>query len=158
MLIPRSPISAAAILTAVVLAGGFSAACAPDSGSSGGFAQRDSAGIRIVENSAPAWSEGEGWRLSDEPTLEIGVLDGAPEYQFYRAFDGARLSDGRIVVANAGTHELRVYDSNGDFLGSSGREGAGPGEFKNIGVLEVFAYDSLLTWDWGNNRSQVFDP
>ena len=50
---------------------------------------RDSAGIEIVENIAPAWTEGDGWRLSDEPVLTIGVLEGREEYQLFNSTGGA---------------------------------------------------------------------
>jgi len=158
MPLPRRSVHAAAIVVTVVLTAELFVACGSESGTGKQVVVRDSAGIQIVESSSPVWGEGEGWRLADEPSIEIGVLDGEPEYQFYRAFDGARLSDGRIVVANSGSHELRLYDSAGEFLKSSGGEGAGPGEFRSIGMLERFANDSLLTWDWRNNRAQVFDP
>lgn len=154
----RHSLSNPAFTSILVIGSGFLAGCGSDSGAAGTFAVRDSAGIRIAESSAPLWGEGESWRLSDEPAVEIGVLDGEPEYQLYQADDGARLRDGRIVVGNAGTHELRIYDSDGAYLGSSGREGEGPGEFGSMGLLEVLAGDSVLTWDWQNNRAQVFDP
>lgn len=141
------PLIAAATLTA----------CGPDSPSHGEAVVRDSAGVRIVENSAPAWREGEGWRMSDEPILEIGVLEGQPEYQLFQVRGAIRLSDGRIVVANAGSHELRIYDPRGRFLTSVGREGSGPGEFRALGSLDRLGSDSLITWDWRNNRAQVFD-
>lgn len=143
---------------ALLVALALMTACGSDSGDGAAAAVRDSAGVRIVENSAPLWGEGEGWRLSGDPIVEIGVLEGAPEYQLYRAFDGVRMSDGRIVVANVGTNELRVYDSEGRFVKSVGGEGGGPGEFKSIAFVDVFDGDSLVTFDWNNNRSQVFDP
>ena len=42
----------------------------------------DSAGVRIVESSGPAWSAGAGWRLGTEPTLTIGAVTGDPNYLF----------------------------------------------------------------------------
>ena len=36
----------------------------------------DSAGIRIVESSSPAWPAGAEWRLGTEPTLTIGEVSG----------------------------------------------------------------------------------
>ena len=37
---------------------------------------RDSAGIQIVESTAPAWEKGEAWRVDPAPILTIGVLGG----------------------------------------------------------------------------------
>ncbi|HEU0077615.1 MAG TPA: hypothetical protein VFQ76_08210 [Longimicrobiaceae bacterium] len=47
----------------------FVAACGDARGGADPVAVRDSAGIRIVASEAPAWAEGEGWRLSAEPVL-----------------------------------------------------------------------------------------
>lgn len=117
---------------------------------------RDSAGIEIIENAAPLWREGMEWRLSDHPVLEIGVLEGASEYQFERIAGAARLSDGRIVVADGGANELRFYDSSGAYVLTAGRKGEGPGEFQNLGSLYLLTADSLLTYDWRLRRVSVF--
>jgi hypothetical protein len=132
------------------------AACGGDAARSADPVVRDSAGIRIVENSAPRWPEGAGWRLSEVPVLDIGVLDGDPYYQLYRVSDAEKLSDGRIVVANSGTGELRFYDGAGVFLSSSGRKGGGPGEFEGLSSLWAQA-DSLLTFDYRHDRVSIFD-
>jgi hypothetical protein len=121
------------------------------------FTVRDSAGIQIIESERPAWEDGRQWRLSEQPVLAIGVRDGAEEYQLYRVYGSVRLSDGRIVVANAGTNELRFFDSSGDFLNSAGRSGEGPGEFEALRQLFLIASDSLLVWDSRNRRVSIFD-
>jgi hypothetical protein len=118
---------------------------------------RDSAGIQIVENATARWREGSGWHLSGRPLLDVGVLEGDPEYQLYRVVDARRLSDGRIVVANSGTGELRFYDALGQYLFTTGREGGGPGEFQGLYGLWTLADDSLLTYDFRNLRVSVFD-
>jgi hypothetical protein len=134
------------------------AACSSGTGNSSASAGRDSAGIVIVESTSPSWPDGAGWRLTEEPVLEIGALDGALEYQLFRVFDATRLADGRIVVANSGTHELRFYESDGTYIRTAGRQGAGPGEFQGLMLVESFAGDSLLTYDWRNRRITVFSP
>ncbi len=37
---------------------------------------RDSAGVRIVENTTSQWQDGEAWRLSPEPVVAIGDAGG----------------------------------------------------------------------------------
>lgn len=44
--------------------------------------RRDSAGVAIVESWAPARNAARGWQVGPEPTLEIGVVDGDPDYEF----------------------------------------------------------------------------
>lgn len=118
---------------------------------------RDSAGIQIVENTSPRWPEGHGWRLSERPAVDIGVLDGDPHYQLFRVTGALRLSDGRLVVANSGTNELRYYDPSGAYMTSAGRRGGGPGEFGGLSWLGASAGDSVLAYDWPNRRISVFD-
>ena len=78
---------------------------------------RDSAGIRIVENAQPAWSASDALTLSAAPSLVIGNRVGEA-YEFSRVAGTARLSDGRIVIADGGSLQLRFYDASGSFLNS----------------------------------------
>jgi hypothetical protein len=48
-----------------------------------GFIDRDSAGVRIIENLAPAWSEANAWAVADQPRLVIGHTMGAADYELY---------------------------------------------------------------------------
>lgn len=137
----------------------MSAACGSGDHVAAGPVVRDSAGVTIVENRGEgAWSERVGWRLSPEPLVDIGVVAGAPEYRLFRAYDAARLSDGRIVVANGGTNELRFYDPAGEFLLAAGRDGEGPGEFRDLQAVWRIGGDSLLAYDFGVQRLSVFTP
>ncbi|MCH7716498.1 MAG: hypothetical protein IH876_10235 [Gemmatimonadetes bacterium] len=95
---------------------------------------RDSAGVRIVENVEPQWTAETAWRLATEPLVDIGGGD-IDEQQLFRVSGTLRLSDGRIVVANSGTHELRFYDAEETYLSSLGGEGGGPGEFQGMGPV-----------------------
>lgn len=126
------------------------AACR-QSGGNNAATVSDSSGVAIVENARPAWKPGEGWTLSDAPILTLGVVEGAPEQEFERIADAVRLADGRIVVANDGSGELRYFAADGRFLGAAGGKGDGPGEFRSIARLwsaggdTVVAYDPLST-------------
>jgi len=117
---------------------------------------RDSAGVRIVELGPFDDAALPTWRLADDPRIDIGVLDGGEAYQLYQVSGALLLPDGRLVVANGGTKELRFYDSAGSHLASVGREGEGPGEFGALGGLEL-ARDSLYVFDWRLVRASVFD-
>lgn len=133
------------------------AACGADAPASSGVVVRDSAGVAIVENAAPAWGEGEGWRVEAEPAVDIGVFEGDSAYEFFRIVGAVRLSDGRIVVANAGTSELRYFDDAGRYLKSVGRQGSGPGEFERMTGLNLLPGDSLLVYDGGLRRATLVD-
>lgn len=121
-------------------------------------AVRDSAGVRIVENAAPAWSAGEAWRIASEPRVEIGEVEGERAYLFDGVVDAARLSDGRIAVLDAGSGEVRLYSADGVHVRSVGGLGGGPGEFARPEHLVVTAGDSLRVWDVGIGPIATFDP
>jgi len=141
--------------TAMVLAT-LLAACsaAGDEDGRSSVSVRDSAGITLVEN-GPIPSDAAEWQLLG-PTIEIGTLDGASEYQLFQTRGAVRLPDGRLVLANGGTHELRWYAADGGYLRSVGSEGEGPGEFKAISSLRRFG-DSLFVYDRRQRRATIFD-
>ena len=118
---------------------------------------RDSAGIRIVENPRPPEGSRLAWRIGPEPLVSIGVLEGEEAYMLYGALDATRLSDGRIVVANRGTNELRVFDASGTHLENWAGEGEGPGEFTSLSRVEPWPGDSIAAWWTRTGGISVFD-
>jgi hypothetical protein len=145
---------------ALLLAGttACTAGCGGEPGPADAWTVRDSAGLRVVENLQPAWTPGVAWRVADEPGLEIGVEEGEEPYQLYRVLDALRLDDGRIVISNAGTGELRFFDPEGTHLWNAGRHGQGPGEFGEFSSTRLWAgpRGTLVVSDNGNNRVNVF--
>lgn len=107
------------------------------------------------DSATPA--QGEAWSLSANPILEIGVQEGAEEYQFHQAGSSVRLDDGRLVVANQGSRQLRFFDEGGAYLFAIGGEGEGPGEFRYPSRIRKTGQDSLLVWDQGLQRVSFFD-
>ncbi len=132
-------------------------ACTGDGLDRDSFTARDSAGIRIVENAAPAWDGGHAWHLSEQPLVDVGGLEGDPDYELYRVSSAVRLQDGRIVIGNSGTNEIRFYDESGVHLLDAGGEGEGPGEFRSIGWVSQYRGDSLAAYDMRQMRISVFD-
>ncbi len=119
---------------------------------------RDSAGITIVENRTPVWSEVEAWHIADAPALQMGAAEGDPDHEFFQIRGLARLSDGTIVVANGGTSQLQYYAADGTLRLRAGRKGKGPGEFTMLAGLTRLAGDSLLAIDLGQRRASVYGP
>ena len=88
------------------------------------------------------------WTLSPTPTVTIED-DGTPAREFVRIVGVARLSGGRIAVANRGTNDIRVFDAQGRHLATFGRTGGGPGEFRRLEMIgrsgdTVWFHDSGL--------------
>ena len=116
---------------------------------------RDSAGITIVESTDPIWGPGDAWSLSPEPTVTIGMIEGPDEYILDRVTSGFRLEDGTVVIADIRALELRFYDGTGTHILTRGGEGAGPGEFRSMGLLWSTG-DSLFLFDYGLGRVSAF--
>ncbi len=137
--------------TVAVVTGG----CSGDAGSAPTAQVLDSAGIRIVtydltDVTVPTY------RIVAEHDLHIGVLDGAPEYTFSRIPDLAIARDGSIIVSDGVAQELRVYDANGAYQRTIGRQGDGPGEFATAPDIAGLAGDTVFAFDSRSRRVTSF--
>ena len=95
------------------------------------------------------------YRVSDEPRLQIGSANDG-ESALYRVTAAVRLRDGRIVVANAGTRELKFFDSSGVHLASTGQRGDGPGDFEHLGRIGALEDGRVAVMDMLLGRVSVF--
>lgn len=130
--------------------------CAGDRSDWGG-AVRDSAGVAIVENTGQGmWSEREGWTVDHE--LQIGSLEGDPEYQFGQIGWMAVDSEDRIYVLDAQAQLVKVFSPNGEYLRSMGGQGSGPGELKGAIFIFVTPGDTVLVPDVQNQRINRYSP
>jgi hypothetical protein len=100
-------------------------------------------GVRIVASQRPAWGDGDGWRVSEEPALVIGEATDDPRHLFSTIFEGRypdgrignshgvgpyKLPDGLIAVGDKGAVAVRIYDENGQFVRAAIQQGEGPAE------------------------------
>jgi hypothetical protein len=100
---------AAALLAAVVALQG----CRPD---------------RAESHAVPTVS-GAPLVIAPVPRLSVGVVDGDTAQQFDRVVTPFLLPSGALVVPDAGSKVIRVFNPDGSFARTLGREGEGPGEF-----------------------------
>ena len=142
------------VLAAALLAAS-QAGCAEDAAREALVAMRDSAGVRIVENSGVASAPALGWRVDDAPTMELSGAEGPVLSQVTGA---CRRTDGSVVVASSGTGQLQVYGADGRHARAMGREGDGPGEFRSIFFVVCMPGDSVGAWDPLLGRLSVFGP
>jgi hypothetical protein len=117
---------------------------------------RDSAGVSIVESVGPADGNRPRYSVDSLPAIEISAATDAG-VELGQGVIPTALSDGRIVVANPSSFEIRFYDARGKALKSIGRQGGGPGEFESLGLVAGFAGDSLVAFDVALRRYSVFD-
>lgn len=118
---------------------------------------QDSAGVRIVENSRPMWEDGQLWKVSQDPVLSLGSLDGDAAFSFHRLSGVYVLGDDRIAVLDEGASQVRFFDLDGTPRSTFGGPGEGPGEFQGLRFVG-FSADSLWLFDGRQLRITVVDP
>lgn len=133
-------------LTLVLVVGGCEAGASPDDPGHT-IQRRDSAGIEIVENTAPLFTGEHAWTIDPEPLLQIGAREGADAYLFGGISDAVAFRDGRIAVAEDQSREIRVFDADGRHLTTFGGLGEGPGEISGPPALAAAEPDTILVWD-----------
>lgn len=110
--------------------------------------------IRVHTTGGQVWPADA--RLESE--FSIGVLDGAPEYQFGSLRAMAVGTDERIYVLDGHGPVIRMYAPDGTYVKDIGREGEGPGEYKQPDSGLVFLPDGRLALrDPGNGRISLYD-
>jgi len=92
-------------------------------------------------------------RLVDD--LVLGEAGGNPEALFFRPLAIVAGPDGRMFVADRGDNRVAMFAPDGDYLGSFGSEGQGPGEFGSIFGMAISG-NRILVDDYGNNRLSVW--
>lgn len=91
-------------------------------------------------------------------TVSLGQLDDvdAPDV-FGLEIDVALDDKGNIHVLDRRNHAVKIFDPQGRHVGSFGRAGPGPGEFRDPSALETMSDGNVMVADRGN-RIKVFSP
>lgn len=118
---------------------------------------RDSAGVRVVENRLPqgplpAWATvapDPDWTLAPGP-----AGSGAPRVEIRGA---ATLADGRVAVADAGSHRVRYFRDDREVWSMGGR-GEGPGRFLGIAGMGRTRGDTVWVSDPRSHEVTLVDP
>lgn len=82
--------------------------------------------------------------------------DDDPEAMFQSIATAFRLRDGRLVVADASTRRLALYDQAGRVTGVWGRTGAGPGERRSLTWAMPWGRDSVVVYDRSLRRITLY--
>lgn len=98
--------------------------------------------LPVAPRAAPAPT----WRLAATPSIAIGGENGVGPTEFAGVAGVVRLPNGRIVVADAGTTQLRVFGPEGRYVETIARRGLGPGEMRGVDGL-FYSSDSLYARD-----------
>ncbi len=153
----KLPIQTVALVTAASMCG---IACQGVESPDGSADQvHDSAGVPIVMNARPVDGSRIGWQIGTEPAVSIGEREGEDPYLLFSASDATKLSDERIVLVNAGSRELRVFDGAGVHVATWGGSGEGPSEFPvSISRIDRLPGDSVIVWSPEYPVLTVLDP
>ncbi len=130
-------------LLALAVVGCLSCGDAPETSADGQANSR--AEIEAVPN----------WTLAEVPEASVGVLEG-DRAELFASIRAGALGPHGMYVLDGSYHEVRVFDQTGSHVMSLGREGDGPGEFRNPTGLVVGRDSTITVWDRGLHRLTVF--
>lgn len=84
-----------------------------------------------------------------EPDLRIGEVEGEPEYIFGNVRSIEADGDGAIYVMDYQASDVRVFDSEGQFLRTFTSKGEGPGEITESNGMQFVGDSVLWIQDYG---------
>ena len=96
-------------------------------------------------------------RLQLTEVFRVGSLSGRND-AFGRVMDATLDHAGRLLVADDQNHRVVVFGRRGEYVGTLGRHGRGPGEMQSPWLVAVDARDSIFVWDNALARVSVFGP
>jgi hypothetical protein len=111
--------------------------------------------VEVLVTRDPAWESFASWSVEPTPSLRFGLIEGDAPYLFQDIRGVVLLEDGRIMVADGLTRELRFFDANGEHLLTVGGLGQGPGEFGGIDWVRLCG-GALFAFDRRQRRVNVF--
>jgi len=120
-----------------------------------GFTTTDSAGVTIVDNLTPSWTEAAAWQVTADPLLDLGGDEaGRAATEFDNVSGVILLPDGGVVTAD-GSSVVRAFNADGSVRWQAGRPGDGPGEFRLIASIGNGPADSIWVYDFSNRRFTI---
>jgi hypothetical protein len=90
--------------------------------------------------------------------VSIGALEGDDEYILGNPTQLAVAANGTIYVLDRQVPVVRAYGPDGIHLYDVGRDGGGPGEYKNPDAIAILPDGRVIVKDPGNARIAVFGP
>jgi hypothetical protein len=111
-------------------------------------------GVTVVRNpKEPMYGE-EVFSIKEE--LSIGVAKGNEEYMFSQARDIAVDEEEKIYILDMKECHIKVFNKNGEYLKTIGKEGQGPGEMRLPGALVITPQQEILVNDSSARKLHFF--
>jgi hypothetical protein len=96
-------------------------------------------------------------RIVFKEELSIGEFEGDENYMFGDSIYFITDDEGNFYVSDSDNNRIQKYDPEGKYLLTIGREGQGPGEFRNLSVSRFDNDNNLYITDELNRRISFFD-
>lgn len=91
------------------------------------------------------------------PVAVVGGVDERAGYALTAIPTGVILGDGRFLLSDRHSRQIRSYSMYGEFIEAWGRRGEGPGEFSILGWIGLAIDSTLSAWDPSLARLTFFD-
>ena len=98
------------------------------------------------------------FELAPSPRLTIGTDIDAPGHTLSGVAGAFRTADGRIILGDDASRQIRFFKSDGSLERVVGREGAGAGEFRAMNWLGRCPGDTVAVQDPALNRVSFYSP
>jgi hypothetical protein len=115
-------------------------------------------GACAAEPEPPGTDPGELPEIRLEEVLRLGVVEGREGEEFGNVRGLTVTENAELWVIETRPPMLRRFSGDGTFLGTSGREGQGPGEFQEVRDLEPLPDGGVLVLDSRLARVSHFEP
>ena len=110
----------------------------------------------VVHNADdPVWTPEATWRVVEDLRIGNAMSEGPDLFGSILSFDVDAW--GRIFVLDNQAQEVRVFDSDGEFVRTVGRRGEGPGEFTQAGAVDLSRNGEIWVMGMGEARVSIFD-
>lgn len=110
----------------------------------------------VVRNADdPLWTPEEAWSVVEELRIGEAMSEGPDLFGAIFSFDVDAW--GRIFVLDHQAQEVRIFDSEGNFVRTVGGKGEGPGEFTQAGSVDLALNGEIWVMGMSQGRVSIFD-
>jgi hypothetical protein len=95
--------------------------------------------------------------VDTEPDLDLVQMDPDNPMSFFGSIAAVRtLPDGSLLVADARTGTIGIFDGEGTPVRRMGSQGEAPGQFRTLSNVPLATRDSIWVWDEQASRITIF--
>ena len=110
----------------------------------------------VVRNTdEPLWAPDEAWQIVEEMRFGSDTGEDAILFGNIRSFDVD--AEGRLYGLDRQSQEIYVFDPDGAFVRTIGREGAGPGEFENAAAVDISQSGEIWVMQMQKGQLTILD-